>query len=517
VFGEEISGAFSSFVSEWRCTDCEAFKSSDERIPCRVGLVMKEYDLISIGTGSAMNIVDAMIQEKPDIKVAVIDKDEPGGICLTRGCIPSKILLYPAELTRTIERAGEFGINVDIKRVKFEEVMERMRSIIYRDINAVRGGLSHSKNIDYYPAIAEFVAPYTLNVGGDTITSKMIFLCTGSKPIIPPIKGLQEAGHHTSDTILKMNRLPESIAIIGGGYIAAEYGHFFSAMGSKVVVIGRNPQFLPAEEPEVSALAKKELGKHMSIITNHEVREVGKTSKGEKKLVAINRENGGKVEITAAEILVASGRGPNTDILHPERGGIKTDERGWIVVNEYLETSQQNVWALGDADGRYLFKHVANYEAQIVYYNAILKRKVRVDYHAVPHAVFSYPEIASVGLREREAIEKYGTNGVLIGIQRYEDTAKGEAMGSKDYFVKVLVERNTMKILGAHIIGPYASILIHEIINLMYTSEQNAFRIIEAMHIHPALSEVVQNAFRSLMMPEQYHHVIEHHYGLPIK
>ena len=478
---------------------------------------MKTFDLIVIGTGSAMNIVDAMIQENPKVQVAVIDKDEPGGICLTRGCIPSKIMLYPAELVRIIEKASELGIETNIKEIEFKKVMERMRSIIHKDISMIREGLSNSQNISYYPTTAEFVAPYTLRVGDDVITSKMIILCTGSKPMIPKIKGLEKIEYHTSDTILNMNQLPKTIAIIGGGYIAAEYGHFFSAMGSKITIIGRNPQFLPDEEPEVSALAKKELQKHMEIITNHEVVQVDRTSIGDKKLGAINRENGEKVEIIAEEVLVAAGRDSNTNILHPERGGIKTDNEGWIIVNEYMETSQPNVWAIGDANGKYQFKHVANYEAQLVYYNAMLKMKVKVDYHAIPHAVFTYPEIASVGLREKEAIERYGEDNIVIGIHRYQDTAKGEAMDVRDYFVKVIVERRAMKILGAHIIGPYASILIQEVINLMYTPDQDALPIIRGMHIHPALSEVVERAFSSLMTPEQYHHLIEHHYELPVK
>ncbi len=478
---------------------------------------MKEYDLIVIGSGSAMEIVNAMEQDNPNMKVAVIDKDQPGGICLTRGCIPSKILLYPAELVRTIERAKEFGISVDMKNVDFRAVMERMRTLINADINRMRQGLTHTKNLDYYNTVAEFVAPYTLKVDKETIKSNMILLCTGSKPVIPAIEGLENVQYHTSDTILNMDRLPKSIAIIGGGYIAAEYGHFFSAMGSKVTVIGRNRQFIPEEEPEVSALAKRELQKHMTIITNHEVRKVENTSAAKKKLVAVDRETGKEIEVTAEEILVASGRGPNTDILHPEKAGIKTDEKGWITVNEYLETSQPNIWAFGDADGRYLFKHVANYEAMLVYYNAVQKRGIKVDYHAVPHAVFTYPEIASVGLREKEAVEKYGKSNLLIGIQRYEDTAKGLAMGVKKYFAKVMVESTTMEILGAHIIGPYASILIHEIINLMYTPTRSAEPILEGMHIHPALSEVVQRAFASLMPVDQYHHMIEEHYDLPME
>lgn len=470
---------------------------------------MEEYDVIAVGTGSAMYVVDGMMQRNPQIRAAVIDKDDPGGICLTRGCIPSKILLYPAELIRTIERADAFGIDVDIRQVDFAKVMKRMRNIIDGDIESIRQGLTSAPNIDYYHATAEFVRPYTLKTGNETITSKMILLSTGSESIIPPIRGLKEVGYETSDTILYETKLPESIAIIGGGYIAAEYCHFLSAMGSKVTIVGRNPQFLPQEEPEVSALAKRELEKHMTVLTNCEVMEAEKTPRDKKKIVAIHRETGEKKTVTADKILVAAGRGPVKDI-HPERAGIKIDERGWIQVDEFLETSSPNVWAFGDANGKYLFKHVGNHEATIVYYNAVLKRKIPVDYHAVPHAVFTYPEVASVGLREKEAIEKFGADEVLIGFERYQDTAKGEAMAVKDYFVKVILERESLRILGAHIIGPYASILIQEIINLMYTHEQSARPLLDAMHIHPALSEVVQRAFQFLMTPGEYRHSVEH-------
>ncbi|MDG6901827.1 MAG: dihydrolipoyl dehydrogenase [Nitrososphaerota archaeon] len=476
---------------------------------------MKEYGLIVVGSGSAMNIVDPIIQQNPDIRIAVIDKDEPGGICLTRGCIPSKIMLYPAELVRTLDEAEALGVEAEIKSVSYEKIMKRTRALIDRDIDAIRQGLSSSKNIDYYHAQAEFVAPYTMKVGDATISGKMFFLATGSRAVIPPIKGLEVAGYQTSDSVIRMEmkKLPRSIAVVGGGYIAAEFGFFLAALGSKVTVIGRNPQFLPEEEPEISALAKRVLGKHMTIVTNQEVREVERTASGAKRLVAVDRQTGSRAVVEAEEILVAAGRGPVNDILRPEKGGIKTTKDGWIQVNEYLETSQPNVWALGDADGKYLFRHVANYESEVVYYNAILKRRVKVDYHAVPHAVFTYPEVASVGLNEKEAAEKHGNEGILIGFQRYEDTAKGEAMNVRDYFVKVILERESSRILGAHIVGPHASVLIQEIINLMYTSDQSAQPMQDAIHIHPSLSEVVQRAFGSLMEPEQYHHTIRH-YGL---
>jgi dihydrolipoamide dehydrogenase len=476
---------------------------------------MKHYDLIIVGSGSAMNIVNPMIQENPGIKIAVIDKDEPGGICLTRGCIPSKIMLYPAELVRTIDDAGDLGVDIEVKNVSYDRIMKRMRSLIDRDIESIREGLSTSGNIDYYHSQAEFIAPYQMKVADETISGDMVFLATGSRPSIPQIRGLESVGYHTSDSIIRMEMKsqPRSIAIVGGGYIAAEFGHFFAALGSTVTIVGRNSQFLPQEEPEVSALAKREMGKRMTIMTNHEVREVERNETGTKTLTALNRDTGTIVEVEAEEILLAVGREPVNDILQPQKGGVRTTKDGWIEVNEYLETSQPNVWALGDAVGKYLFKHVANYESEIVYYNAVLKRKVEVDYHAIPHAVFTYPEVASVGLREKEAGASYGDSGILIGFQRYEDTAKGEAMNAKDYFVKVILERESMKILGAHIVGPYASILIQEIINLMYTQDRSALPMQESIHIHPSLSEVVQRAFGSLMNPEQYLHLLGH-YGL---
>lgn len=183
---------------------------------------MKEYDMTAIGTGSAMGFVSPIADKNPDMKIAVIDKDEPGGICLTRACVPSKLLIYPADLVRLVESAGKFGIDVELKRVDFKRIMERMRNTISADIENIREGLSGSPNIDYYREVAEFIAPYTMNAGNETITSKMIFLGTGSKPMIPPVKGLDDVDYQTSDTLLKMTGLPESMAIMGGGFISAE-------------------------------------------------------------------------------------------------------------------------------------------------------------------------------------------------------------------------------------------------------------------------------------------------------
>ncbi|PKL69903.1 MAG: dihydrolipoyl dehydrogenase [Methanomicrobiales archaeon HGW-Methanomicrobiales-1] len=474
---------------------------------------MKEYDYIAVGSGSALPVVTAIRQSHPNARIAVIDKDDPGGICLNRGCIPSKLLLYPAELVRTVQRAGEFGIQSSITSIDFPAVMQRMRTIIKNDSDAIQAELSNMPHLDYYHAVAEFVAPYTLKVADQTLKSKRIFLCTGSKPTLPPVKNLDKVPYLTSDTILNLDHLPESVAIIGGGYIAAEYGHFLSSMGSRVTILGRNPRFIPEEEPEISALALRDLGKHLTILTNHDVQQAETGPDKKIRIHALNRTTKKEVTVTADAVLVASGRGPNTDILHPELSGIKTDKNGWIITNEYLETSQPGIWAFGDANGKFMFKHVANFEAKIVYANAVLKQKMPVDYRVIPHAVFSDPEIASVGLLEEEAKQKFGAENLLIGFARYEDTAKGVAMGVKDYFVKVIVEEKTMNLLGVHIIGPYASVLIQEFVTVLSSAEPTVTTITGTMHIHPALTEVVQQACGNLMTPEEYHRLIAEQHG----
>ena len=461
---------------------------------------MKKYDAIAIGTGSVMSVVSGLIARNPEARVAVIDKDEPGGICLTRGCIPSKILLYPAELIYEIKRAEEFGISVEIKDIDFGKIMQRMRRIIEKDIREIEKSLKEHPRIDYYQAKASFVAPYTLEVNGERIKSEKIFIGSGSKPLVPPIRGLKETGYLTSDTLLKLEEMPGSLCIIGGGYIAMEYGNFFARLGSKVKIVEALDRVLYNEEEELSMAVQKEMSRVAELYTGHRVVEVKK--RGNSKAVVAERSDGKRVEIEAEEILVAVGRASNSDLLKPEKGGIKTDARGWIIVNDYLETSQPGVYALGDANGRFMLKNVANYEAGVVFYNAVLGKKVKMDYSVVPHAVFTQPEIASVGLKEKEAVEKFGKENVLIGYERYENTGKGIAMNAEG-FVKVIVSKKG-EILGAHIAGVSASVLIQEVVNLMKLGAGYE-AVLEAMHIHPALSEAVQRAFSSLMTPEEYH------------
>ena len=384
-----------------------------------------------------------------------------------------------------------------------------MRQAVEPEIAQIRKGLQAHQNIDYFPHAAAFVAPGRLQVGGETITAPKILLCTGSRPLIPPVRNLSAIAYYTSDTILQVDRPPEHLAILGGGYIAAEFGHFFAAMGTKVTIIGRNPQFLPEEEPEVSALARSVLSRRMEIVTGWEVVSVENGAGGKKRLLAESVDGRKTRTFEADELLLAAGRVSNADLLAPEKGGVEVDENGWIRVDDRLETTQKGVWAFGDATGRHMFKHAANFESRIVYYNAFLGQDLRTGALAVPHAVFTVPEIASVGMTEAEAVAADGEDGVLIGFQRFRDTAKGDAMNIGDDFVKLVVEAERGKILGAHIVGHEAALLIQEIVTLMYSASPTVLPITDGMHIHPALSEVVERAAGNLMPPAEYHERLE--------
>ena len=454
---------------------------------------MEKFDVLVIGAGSGMIVASNAVAS--GLKTAVVESGPMGGTCVNRGCIPSKMLIYPADVVAIIQEAESINVNATINSIDFEKIMKRMRSFVTDDSQRQAEAVEATPNLTWFKDVGEFISDYTMKVGDHVIKADRIFIVSGARPGIPPIKGIDNVDYLTSDTVLELKKPPKSMVIIGGGYIAAEYGHFFSSIGSDVTIVQRNVRLLPEEEPEISELLKEEMEKRMKIFTNYDAIEV-KEKNGFKTVRARNRENGNLKEFSAEALLIAAGRFPNSDLLKPEKTGVELDESGYVKVNEYLETQRKNVWAFGDAIGKQMFKHVANYEAEIAWHNAVHEHKVKVDYSAAPHAVFTHPQIASVGLKEAEAKQK--GYKILVGKAYYKDTALGVAMGEPKGFVKVIVEERTGKILGGHIIGPFASILIQEIINAMVSGDKTFLPIIRGMHIHPAMPEVVQNALGNL-------------------
>jgi len=459
---------------------------------------MKEYDVIVIGSGSGANIIDDALSHNKT--VALVDKGPVGGTCLNVGCIPTKMIVYPADRIMEIREADKLGIIAEIKQIDFSAIMDRMRMAVKKSHDHIEESLKNADDFDFYSGEAHFIGDHTLTVNDKTIKGKTIFIVTGARPLIPAIRGIESIEYLTNESALQLRKMPESMVIIGGGYIAAEFAHFFEAMGTRVTIIQRNERLVPEEEPEISELLKTALSRRMTVHTDTEAMEVRQTGKVA-TVMARERNSGKQLEVTARHVLIAAGRKSNADILEVANTGVKTDEKGYIIVDEFFETSKKDIWSFGDAIGRKMFRHSANHEAELAWHNAVHGKKSRMNYLTVPHAVFTWPELASVGLTEKQAVKIMGKHEVLVGKAGYADVARGEAMRETEGFAKAVVHRKSGKILGYHIIGPQASILIQEVVNAMAV-DNNIWSVAQGMHIHPALSEVVLKAFGKLAEAE---------------
>jgi len=463
---------------------------------------MKEYDLIIIGSGVGLRLLGKAIDE--GFKVAVIERGPTGGTCLNRGCIPTKILTYVADVILEAEHLDELGVTVNVDKIDYPKIMKRMRD----RVDGMSGGqaewMESKENVDLYKGTGFFVGEYILEVNGEKLTAPNIIIATGSRPFIPNIKGLDNVEYLTNDGVLHLMEQPKSMLIVGGGYVAAEFGHFFSTVGTDVTIIGRNPYLVKNEDADVSELLRQELSKRMNVHVNHEAIEVEEKD-GNKIVRAINHETGDLVEFEGEVLLIAAGRSSNTDLLHPESSGVNVDKKGWVIVDDHFRTSKERIWSLGDAINRYQFRHVANEENHTLWHNLmqLLNSKndnepelKKMNYNAIPRAVFSHPQIATVGLTLKEAKEA-GLN-IEVAEADYSWVAKGFAMGNPPSLIRTIVDGDSRKILGSTIVGPHAPILIQEIVNLMYTSEGTDKKMLETIHIHPALSEIVQRSLYRL-------------------
>ena len=448
---------------------------------------MKTFDLIVIGSGAGLNVAASAAEE--GLKVAIIEESAMGGTCLNRGCIPSKIVIHSAEVAEMIHRAAEFGLSAKVSKVHFKQVTNRASHTVDADSRSIEKNVRADKNPMLFKGRAKFVDKYVLEVNGEWIKGKKIVIVAGARPSIPPIPGLDKVPYMTSTEALRQTILPKSMIIIGGGYIGVELGFFYAALGTKVTIVQRNKVLIPREDTEVASLITNLWKKRYNVLTNADVVKVEKQGKG--VAVTVKVRNSTK-KITAEKLLVAAGVKPNSDTLQLEKSGVKTNKNGFITVNKFMETNVKNIWALGDIAGIYLFRHSANLEAEYVL-NNVLGTKKAVDYYPMPHSIFTSPQIAGVGLTEQEAQEQ--KKKYVVGKEYYKNTGKGFALGEKDGFVKFIVDKKTKEILGGHIIGPEASVLLHEVLVAMKAGRSKALNLLrDTVHVHPSLNEVVQRA-----------------------
>ena len=456
---------------------------------------MDKFDLMVIGSGSGLEI-SAEASER-GMSVAVVEDGPFGGTCLNRGCIPSKMLIHCADVVETIKTAHLFGIEAHLGKIDWDFIMNRTYQEIDQDAQAIEEGNRNSENITVFKGSGRFVANKTLEVNGQQITAETILIAAGTRPWSPSIPGLDKTPYITSDQALRLPQQPKRLAIVGGGYIAAELAHFFGSLGTEVTLIHRRSTMLREEDEEIAKRFTEVYQRRFDLLLDSQVTEV-KTKDGEISL-NVSSQHGGQehtVEVGVDTLLLATGRVPNTDLLEVANTGVEVNDRGYIKTDQYLETNVPGIWALGDIVGKYLLKHSANLEAAYAANNIFhYAHKDAVDYRAMPHAVFASPQVASVGLTEELATRM--DIGYVTATYNYSDTAYGSSIEDRDGFVKVLAHPETREILGCHIIGAEASILIQEAANAMRLGLPTD-AITQSIYVHPALPEVVQRAFAQL-------------------
>ena len=476
-------------------------------------MAAEHFDLAVIGSGSGNSLIDERFADR---RVALIDRgigstSAFGGTCLNVGCIPTKMFVHPADLAHTPAESSRLGVSLDPATVDWPQIRDR----IFGRIDAISSGgrdwRLQNQNVTLFEGAAAFDDPRTLTIttdaGTEQITADQIVLANGSRPRPLALPGADQVAIHTSDDIMRLDALPESLLIIGGGFIAAEFAHVFAAYGVRVEIIGRSPQLLRREDADVSVRFTEILGQRIALHLGEEVTEVhpfrvtrnADIDVKEGMMDHTRGADGATHRHVGAAVLNATGRIPNSDTLNPQAAGL-TVSNGLIVVDEHQRTSQPHILALGDVCSPWQLKHVANHEAKVVQHNLLHPQDlIRANHHAVPHAVFSHPQIASVGLTEAAAGEQF--DDVVSVIQDYGSVAYGWALEDDQHFCK-LVARADGTILGAHLIGPQASILIQPLIQAMATGLTAGRMAREQYWIHPALTELVENALLALPLEE---------------
>lgn len=446
---------------------------------------MKKFDVLVVGSGAGLEVPSFAASK--GLSVALVEEGPLGGTCLNRGCIPSKMLIHSADVVETIRSSQKFGIKSQIEEIDFTSIIKRVSEVVDTDSDGIETSLREGSNITLYKTQGRFVGPKQMQVGNEQIEADKVFIVGGTRPSIPSLPGLDATPYLDSTRALRIEKQPEHMVIIGGGYIAAELAHFYGALGTKITILVRGERMLGNEDEEIADWFTKEFSQKYDILFNTETESV---SYSDNKFT-IKLKGNGNNKIHADQLLVAIGRKPNTDILDVKAAGIKMDDKGYIKVDEYLETNVEGIWAFGDIIGILPFRHTANDQVGFSLRNAFTDKKVPFDPFAIGHAVFSSPQIGGVGKTEQQ-LKKEGIP-YKIGRAELKDTGMGGAL-QENGLAKVITDETGQKILGVHIIGPQASVLIHEAIVAMKATG-NVDAITNSVYIHPALPEWLQRAF----------------------
>jgi len=450
-----------------------------------------DYDLVIVGSGSGNSLVTP---ELADWRIAIVEEGTFGGTCLNVGCIPTKMFVYPADLIRTAHEWDRLDVHGPVPRADWPALRDR----VFGRIDPISAGgrayrRNGSPNVTLYEAHAEFRAPRTLALStGETLTAGQVVLATGSRATVPTPVAASGVPFHTSDTIMRLDELPERMVVLGGGYIAAEFAHVFSSFGTEVTVVARSGLLRGLDRQVVNRFTDV-VRDRWRLRTGVAVTDVH----GAPGDVTVELSDG--TSATGDVLRVATGRVPNGDRLNLPAGGVDAFPNRRIKVDEFQRTSAPGTWALGDASSAYLLKHVANHEMRTVAHNLAHPDDLRAsDHRFVPAAVFTHPQLAYVGLTEEQAIAQ----GLpyVTALQEYGSTAYGWAMEDTTNVVKLVADSSTGLLVGAHLMGEQASTLIQPLIQAMSFGLPASEMARGQYWIHPALTEVVENALLSLKL-----------------
>ncbi len=454
---------------------------------------MAHHDLVIIGSGSGNSLVTSDFAGK---SVAVIEAGRFGGTCLNVGCIPTKMFVYAADVARSAREASRLGVDARVDGVRWGDIRDRVFGRIDPISAAGQDYRERGPGTTAYLGWARFVGDRRLEValhdgGVTTVTGDQVVIATGSHPVIPDVVTRSGVPFHTSDTIMRLNDLPERVLILGGGYIAAEFAGVFSAFGSAVTIATRGDRLLKHLDADIGAAFNELAAAQWDVRYEAVPTALERTADG----IRATLPSGDVVE--ADVLLVATGRAPSTDDLGCSAAGVVVSGSGSVVVDEYGRTSAPGVWSLGDVSSVAQLKHVANHEARVVAHNLVHPEDLRAfDHRFIPYAVFTHPQVASVGLTEAEA--RAAGHAVVTAMQRYGDTAYGWAMEDTTSLVKLVADRQSGSLIGAHLMGPQSSSLIQPLVQAMSTGQPVAGLARAQYWIHPALAEVVENAILGL-------------------
>jgi pyruvate/2-oxoglutarate dehydrogenase complex dihydrolipoamide dehydrogenase (E3) component len=442
-----------------------------------------EYDVVIIGGGSG-GLVVASAAAQLNAKVALVEKDRLGGDCLWFGCIPSKSFLHASRVAHEVKNSSRFGIYSTPPDIQFSEAMGHVQQAISNIQPNDSPERFESLGVEVIFGEGEFKDENTFTVNGQDLQTRAFVVSTGSRPKVPPIEGIEEAGFLTNEQVFSLKERPESLAVIGAGPIGCELGQAFHRLGSEVTMISSRDHILPKEDPEAALVVEEQLeADGINLIRGKRADKV-EVIDGKKHLWV------GEEKVVVDEILVSSGRVPNVGSLNLEAAGVNYNHQG-VAVNQKLQTSNKRIYACGDVIGGYQFTHVAGYEAGIIVQNALFFPSAKADYRVIPWATFTEPELARVGLTEEQARKRYGEK-IEVLKQDFADVDRAQAEGATAGFAKIITTPKG-QILGAHIVGPSAGELIHEII-LAMKNKLPVSALTGMIHIYPTLSEVNSKA-----------------------